>query len=171
MPTWISLIPWKLVGVVVLCLAISGLWYRGDHYMKAAAKLETQLDSAIEVANANAANAEAAAKREQAVQVVISKGETKKQAIRRSADVVRGVIADAPVEDDAPLAPVLRAELDRLPAPDPDSPEGRAADSHRAAFRPAADGGADAPARRRDAEGRGAGDRGLSGSAELLQRR
>lgn len=113
--SFLSALPWKLIGVVVLICLVTGLWYRGDHYMKRAAKLETVLDASIEVSNANAEAAKAYAAEVDRISAVRVRTVEVKNEIRAKSERHRNEIAATPPDRDGPLAPVLRDQLNRLP--------------------------------------------------------
>lgn len=108
-------LPWKLIGVVALICIVTGLWYRGDHYMKRAATMETALDASIEVSNANAEAARAYAAEVDRISAVRVRTVEVKNDIRAKSERRRSEIAATPPDRDGPLAPVLRDQLNRLP--------------------------------------------------------
>lgn len=112
---FLSGVPWRLVGIVALVLAVTALWYRGSHYEERAARFEKLLDSAIEVSNANAEAAKAYAEEAQRLNEVAAKAVQVRNDIRRSSEQRQREIDATLPENDGPLAPVLRDQLDRLP--------------------------------------------------------
>jgi hypothetical protein len=115
--TLLSGIPVKTIMMALAAAVVAAFLFIAVHAIRENGALKAQLDAAIEVANNNSKIAEDQAKTFKAAQAVIAKGEQKKQAIRAQADVIREEISHAPPEDDGPVAPVLRRELDRLLEP------------------------------------------------------
>lgn len=96
---------------------VAALWFRGEHYAKRAATSEALLRASIAIGNANAQLAQNQAKTAKRIDAVASLASLRKAEIRAKSGEVRKVINDAPPENDGPLAPVLRDQLDRLPKP------------------------------------------------------
>ncbi len=86
---------------------------------KTIGKLKTQLDSAIEIGNANAQAAEDQRKEFDRIQAESVKAAVQKALNRERADQRRKAIIDAPPSDDGPLAVVLRNTLDGLSVRNP----------------------------------------------------
>lgn len=114
MPLLLSAIPWRLVAILGVCAGLFfGVMYVTSQ-LKKIGRLEAQLDSAIEVSNANAEIALKATAEAQRVQALMLAGSKAKGEIRRKAATRRTQINETLPSDDGPLAPVLRLELDSL---------------------------------------------------------
>lgn len=111
-------IPWKLVGVLALVLALSVSWFRGNYYKTENEHNAAALGQALDI---NESNAKAFERYRQQVAEIRAAAEVAvktKTNIRRKSAERQEVIKNAPPEDDAPLAPVLRDTLDQLPEPE-----------------------------------------------------
>ncbi len=109
MPLILSAIPWRLVAIIGV---VAGLFFGAVWVTSQLKKI-----GVLESANAQL-KSDLAASRE--LPTIIVAGEKKKEDIRHKADHRRKVIQSAPPSDDAPLAPVLRDELNSL-RPDPEA--------------------------------------------------
>ncbi len=141
----------------VIVAVMAALWFRGSYYAERAQVGEIQRKAAIAIGNANAALArEHAGVRIKADARAAVAALTKRQIYAQS-EHRQQVISDAAMEEDGPLAPVLRDQLERLP----NAPAGDASYRPAAAANPdrpvSADGGAVSSAAGRDATGCGAG--------------
>jgi hypothetical protein len=107
----LALFPWRWIGVAALVVLLSVAYGQIKHI----GHLESQLDAATEIANANAeiANQERAF-RQRAEAAVADLASSAERARKQFGDK-RQKVAEAGVADDAPLAPVLRRVLDGLP--------------------------------------------------------
>lgn len=113
---FLGAIPWRLLAVIgiVAGLALGAVYV--THQLKKIGKLEAQLDSAIDVGNANAEAARKATEDFQRVREVMFRAFKEKSEIRRKADNRKAQINAAPPSEDGPLAPVLRDTLNQLPS-------------------------------------------------------
>lgn len=107
-------IPWKLIGGIGAVLAVVMSLSYCSAQIKKVGKLEGQLDSAIEIANSNSAQLKLERSRAEALQKAITEYGKLRLDVKKKADSNRTRIVNAPKEDDGPLAPVLRRELDSL---------------------------------------------------------
>ena len=107
----LSLLPWRWIGLAT-ALALCGVIYAQIRHV---GRLESQLDAATAIANANAeiADQERAFRRraDQAASAAAIQAEN----TRRKYLEQRREVTHARAEDDGPLAPVLRHALDGLP--------------------------------------------------------
>lgn len=152
---WLSLVPWKLVGFFAVAIALTGLVHSCQHYRDRAASLEVQLDRSIEVSNANAEAAKKYAAEVERIGTITVRAAEVKNDIKQRAEQRRAEIMSTPSDQDGPLAPVLRDQLNRLPVAtysDGNRPDVTAAGIGGTAF---ADAGAVPPGAARDTEGRG----------------
>lgn len=94
---------------------IAALWLRGEWHARRAHTNEIQLKSAIAISRANAALALEQAQLGRKIDATVAVNALHKRDLYLQSDVRRKAIANAPLEDDGPLAPVLRDQLERLP--------------------------------------------------------
>lgn len=139
LPAMMSAIPWRLVAIIGILagVAIGAIYVVGQ--LKTIGRLEAEVGIATgaAAANANQVKIERAlyAQRE----VIAAAWVAKKDAIKTTATAQRKEIAHAPASDDAPIAPVLMRELERLRGPSPGGGEtGAPAAAGRAGNLPAA---------------------------------
>lgn len=113
-----SLLPrlvWKIAAGATVAGLILMLWFRGEHYAAQAQANQTLLKGAIAIGNANAHAAHVQFSLARKIDAAAAVAFIQKQNLRSQADLVRKAVNDAPMDDDGPLAPVLRDQLDRLP--------------------------------------------------------
>jgi len=146
---------WKLAGVILVGGVIAGLWIRSETAVRRAATSEALLDSAIGIGTANAQIAQIQAASSRTIDAAARLAALHKNEIRAQSDARRQEIIHAPAEFDGPLAPVLRAQLDRLPESPRSDEDRNLAGTHASGLAAAADAGAVASGASRDAERRG----------------
>lgn len=116
MPLLLGAIPWRLLAVIGICAGIAlGAVYITSQ-LKKIGRLEAQLDSAVEISNANAEIALKATAEAQRVQGLMLERDKARNAIRHKADERKARIYESPPSEDGPLASVLRDTLNSLPA-------------------------------------------------------
>lgn len=108
---------WKLTFGAAVAGLILALWFRGERYAAQAEASGALLKGAIAIGNANAEAAWLQSSLAKKIDAAGAVAAIRKQRLRSDADIARKAITDAPLEDDSPLAPVLRDQLDRLPEP------------------------------------------------------
>lgn len=168
--SFLSSIAFKLISGLAVVGLIVALWMRGNHYAEEATAAKALLKSAIAIGNANAEVAKSQAETVKRIDAVATVAAINKANIRAKSDARRKEIIHEPAFKDAPLAPVLRDQLDRLPEP-PGSNEdrnSRTPTDPRSAL--IADAGPNAAAGHGYSARRGPRDRGFHRSARVMQR-
>lgn len=115
MPFALSAIPWRLLAAIGIA---AGVFYGAMFVVgtiKRAATSEALLKSSLAIGNANAELAKSQAVAGKRIDAVATLAAIRKAQIRAASDERRKAINNAPAENDAPLAPVLREQLNRLP--------------------------------------------------------
>lgn len=113
----------KTLPYIAAAVLIAALWLRGEWHARRADTSEIQLKSAIAISRANAALAAEHAQLGRKIDATAAVNALHKRDIYLHSDIRRKAITNAPSEDDGPLAPVLRDQLERLPiAPGADAP-------------------------------------------------
>lgn len=102
------------VGAAFMVL-VAALWMRGERYAEQAHAREVQLKGAIAISNANAALTQIHADLARKIDASATVAAVRKQDLRLQSNLTRKAINDAPMDEDGPLAAVLRDQLDRLP--------------------------------------------------------
>lgn len=113
--TLISRLVWKFALGAAVAGLILVLWLRGERYAAQAQAGQALLKGAIAIGNANADAARLQSTLVKKIDAAQAVALIRKQRLRSDSDLVRKAITDAPLDDDGPLAPVLRDQLDRLP--------------------------------------------------------
>jgi hypothetical protein len=106
---------WKIATAAAVAGLVLILWFRGERYAAQAQASQVLLKSAIAIGNANADAAQLQFSLAKKIDEVAAVAVIRKQRLRSDSDIVRKAINDAPMDDDGPLAPVLRDQLNRLP--------------------------------------------------------
>lgn len=106
---------WKIATAAAVAGLVLTLWFRGERYAEQAQASQALLKGAIAIGNANADAARLQFSLAKKIDAAAAVAVIRKQRLRSEADFVRKAINDAPMDDDGPLAPVLRDQLNRLP--------------------------------------------------------
>lgn len=110
-----SFVPWKTMAAGLAIALVAALWWRGDYHARRAATNELLLAAARSANEQYIRLAEEQAEIHARTGARLSANVSRKAKARADTEQERKAITDAPTEDDAPLAAVLRRELDRLP--------------------------------------------------------
>jgi hypothetical protein len=106
---------WPYVAIAMLGF---GLYASVKH----SGKIEGQLDVATEVSNAKDLVIDQINARHARTEAIVAGTQKTGESARKTFAAHNMEIANAPLDQDGPLAPVLRRELDRLRAPGSDAP-------------------------------------------------
>ncbi len=106
---------WKVATGAAVAGLILALWFRGERYAALAQATQAHLKGAIAIGNANADAARLQFSLTKKIDAAAAVAVIRKQRLRSESDFVRKAINDAPMDNDGPLAPVLRDQLNRLP--------------------------------------------------------